>query len=135
MRNEGDMTRNQLKTELNAKLGQVLRQARTRSGQSLSGAAAALALSETELHSIENRPAEIPCNKLYLVIDQYGSFAHLEVQEVLCEIQVHKLKSGSRRIWITKIVRWLNTDLRKRFHEVSATLTFRSISNLYRQWR
>jgi hypothetical protein len=102
------MTKNQLRSEINNRLGSTLKRARLRNGDSLTTAASALGLSESELKFIESKPAKIPCRQLYQVIEHYGADARWETEFVLMDIGTRaedKRTHGGLepfRVWRTK---------------------------------
>lgn len=132
---EGEMTKNQYKAEINDRLGQVLQHTRLQSGRSISSLAAAMDLTELELQAIEERPAEIPCRKLYQVIEQYGPSVQMEVQDALCDIHFIGVEHRARRSWLEKAGEWLRFEFRRQWRVILATFSIRILINLWQSFR
>jgi hypothetical protein len=126
------MTKNQLKTEINDRLGQVLQHARHKSGRSISSLATAMDLTERELHAIEEKPAQIPCCKLYRVIEHYGPSVQIEIQDALCDIQFLSMGYRARRGRFEKAVERLWVGLRRHWRVILIAALIRFLCDLWR---
>lgn len=80
------MTRDELKNQANKRFGRLLQSTRAKSGNSLSEVATALDITELELKRAEFTPAEIPCCKLYRIIEFYGADALFEAEIAFQEV-------------------------------------------------
>lgn len=83
---------NQLRAEMNRRLGPILQKARMSNGQTLREAAAALGLPVHELIRIEKRPSEISCNRISRTIKHYGPNACAVFAAAFHEIQIFALQ-------------------------------------------
>jgi len=128
------MTKNQLRGEINNRLGPVLTRARVRSGSSIAAAAQSLGLSESELSDIETRPGEIPCCRLYEVIELYGAEARWETQEALLGIQLLGLEYRKKCGWVDKVGRWIRSEVRRNWRIILAVFAISFLIDLWGYW-
>lgn len=128
------MTKSQLRGEINSRLGPVLTRARVRSGSSIAAAAQSLGLSEPELSDIETRPGEIPCCRLYEVIELYGSEARWETQEALLDIQRLGSEYRAQRGWLEKVRSWLAVEIHRSWRIILAVFAVRILLDLWRTY-
>ncbi len=117
------MTREQFRSEANRKFGVFLKGARAKRGSTAAEIARVVGFSERELAQIEETAAEVPCSKLYRLIEHYGPRAVAEAQAVLLEVDVLALRfretqparcattSSYRRPRNARLPRWLEIGM------------------------
>jgi transcriptional regulator with XRE-family HTH domain len=88
----GRMTKEHFRSEANRKFGIFLKETRARRGSTVAEIARVVGFSEPELAQIEETAAEVPCSKLYRLIEHYGPRAVAEAQSVLLEVDVLALR-------------------------------------------